>query len=66
MTTLARKFLVLAMLLGPMPALAQQTTGSVIGRVTDDGDVAIVEGESMPRDSGPPAPARSPGSRPAP
>ena len=41
MTTLARKFLVLAMLLGPMPALAQQTTGSVIGRVVDEQRAAV-------------------------
>ena len=51
MTTLARKFLVLAMLLGPMPALAQQTTGSVIGRVVDE-QRAVVPGATVTATSG--------------
>ena len=41
MTTLTRNVLVLAMLLGPVPALAQQTTGSVIGRVSDEQRAAV-------------------------
>lgn len=41
MTTQARNVLVLAMLLGPVPALAQQTTGSVIGRITDQQRAAV-------------------------
>ena len=41
MTTLTRNVLVLALLFSPIPAFAQQTTGSVIGRVTDEQGAAV-------------------------
>ena len=41
MKRLTRGVLVLATLLAPVPALAQQTTGSVIGRVADELSAAV-------------------------
>jgi hypothetical protein len=41
MTSMAKAAVALALLLNARPALAQQTTGSIAGRVVDDQDAGI-------------------------